>query len=52
MNIDITGVAETLINNLTFGMNLEEAIQSPRMHNQLSPDAKLVTVEGNLFYTY
>lgn len=41
----ITGVAETLINNLTFGMNLESAIKSPRVHNQLTPDPKVVEAE-------
>lgn len=43
----ITGVAETLINNLTFGMDLEAAIKSPRIHNQLTPDPKVVEAEEN-----
>lgn len=42
----ITGVAETLINNLTFGMTLEAAIKSPRIHNQLKPKPKQVEVEA------
>lgn len=42
----ITGVAETLINNLTFGMNLEAAIKSPRIHNQLTPKPKEVEAEA------
>lgn len=41
----ITGVAETLINNLTFGMNLETAIKSPRVHNQLIPEPNVVEAE-------
>ena len=46
-----TGVAQTILNNLTFGMNLEEAIKSPRIHNQLKPDAKTVEIEGNFLNT-
>lgn len=42
----ITGVVQTLLNNLTFGMNLEKAVSSPRIHSQLSnPDADVVEAE-------
>lgn len=42
----ITGIAQTLLNNLTFGMTLERAISSPRVHSQLqNPDAKVVEAE-------
>jgi gamma-glutamyltranspeptidase len=46
--ISISGIAQTLLNNLTFGMTLEKSVSSPRIHSQLyNPDAKVVEVEGN-----
>ncbi|XP_053375774.1 glutathione hydrolase 1 proenzyme-like [Mercenaria mercenaria] len=42
----ITGIAQTLLNNLTFGMTLEKAVSSPRIHSQLqNPDARVVEAE-------
>lgn len=42
----LTGVAQVLLNNLTYGMNLQSAVDAPRIHSQLQdPDAKVVEAE-------
>ena len=44
---DVSGVAQTMLNNLSMGMTLEKSIDAPRLHSQLeNPDAKVVEAEG------